>query len=148
MNVSLIELSDFIRLLGLAYLAGIVISTSGVFPAFAKSQFSNSKYDESQTLIQRKQLGWSFGLLAEDESNAKATALTWIAVVVLIAVAYFGMRWAENAQIPALNITLGITCIFLGLNYRRLFLRKWAGKAWKIDFASFLVGLFILITQI
>jgi hypothetical protein len=148
MTISLIEISDLIRLLGLAYLAGIVISTSGIFPSFTKPQFSDGKFSAAQNRLQEKQLGWGFGLSTDTENNAKKTILTWIAIIVLIVLAYFGLSWVENAQIPTLNIALGIAFLSLGLNYRRQFLLKWAGRSRNLDLASFLLGLFFVITQL
>lgn len=147
-GVNLLEVSNFVRLLGLAYLTGLVVSTSGIFPMFGKSLVSKVKFAQAQALIRRQQFGWGAGDVPDSEIKTKRIILAFPLVLLLIAVAYFGLSWVRNAQIPALNIALGFSFFVLGLYLRKQFLRNWTGRTWKLDFACFLIGLFFVITQV
>ncbi|WP_170759678.1 hypothetical protein [Ruegeria lacuscaerulensis] len=145
---SLLEVSNFVRLMGLAYLSGLVLSTSGIFPAFGISLASKGKFAQAQTRIRRQQFGWGAGVVSDSEIKTKHVILAFPLSLLLIAMAYFGLSWAKNAQLPALNFALGFSFFVLGLYLRKQFLRNWTGRPWKLDFACFLIGLFFVIAQV
>ncbi len=144
---SILEVSNIVRLLGLAYLTGLGVSTSGAFPAFGKSLASKVKYAQAQAHIHRQQFGWGVGEAPDKVVKTKNPVLLSLLTVFLIAMAYFGLVWVRNAQIPALNFALGFSFFGLGLFLRKQFLHDWTGRPWKLDFASFLIGLLFVVTQ-
>ena len=147
-SISLVELSSLVRILGLSYLAGFVISTSGLFPGFGKPLTSKHSFSEATTRIHKKKFGWGAEQYPGEEVTTK-DMVRWLPLtLILIALCLFGMRWVENAQMPILNFALGLALIALGLYLRRQFIRDWDGSPRKLDFACFLIGFLFFFQQV
>ncbi|NOD46451.1 MULTISPECIES: hypothetical protein [unclassified Ruegeria] len=140
--------SEFVRVFGISYVAGLVITTSGIFPGFGKTIFSKLKYAEAEARIRRQKLGWGAPEAPDKEVSTKQVLRMLPVTVLLIGLTIYGFRWVENAQIPALNFLLGSASLVMGLFLRRQFLRDWYGSRLKLDFACFLIGLFFYLQQI
>jgi hypothetical protein len=146
--MTLLEVSDYIRILGVTYLVAFAFVTSGLFTGFAISKKPKTKYSEAEAGFRENQFGRGAQNSYPTTSETPREYKSLILVIAIGMAAYFVLSFAEKANSPLLNNSIGVTALVLGFFARRKHLREWEGRPGNLDFACFLVGLAIVLPQI
>lgn len=141
---TLLEVSDFVRDLGIYYAASLFIARA-IGSIVDGTKLASKRFWTSSTMAIKRPSGNDVSVASKAKFSLTRTIVVWTAFFVIIYLSLHAFYWARYAEIPLVNFAIGAFLLVCGLFVRRDYLRELDNSRINLDVACFLICLFLLV---